>query len=148
MKKFIMLAIIPLLLFAESCTKDVQPAIPDFKSTMYQGTLEKETPMGIEKYNIKLEFFRSLEELSYQENAIVTIIPDNLRYTVSRLSGEDASVYEGKYIQNGANIKIYHTSKPLDEGEYWIIEASGKRVDLYMQNGTTEVRLYLTRLSL
>ena len=104
--------------------------------------------MGIEKYNIKLEFFRSLEELSYQENAIVTIIPDNLRYTVSKLSGEDASVYEGKYIQNGANIKIYHTSKPLDEGEYWIIDASGKRVDLYMQNGTTEVRLYLTRLSL
>lgn len=149
MKKFLMLAIIPLMLFITSCEKNnYQPTTtPDLRLTMWEGIIEKESVYGFEKYNIRLEFYESLEELTYTDG-ILTHIPDNLRFNVSTLDGENAGVYTAKYVQTGSNIKIYNTHTPLDAGEYWITAASDNKMEMSVLNGTTEVRLYLTRLSL
>ena len=147
MKKFLMLAIIPLMLFITSCEKNnYQPtATPDLRLTMWEGIIKKESIYGFEKYNIRLEFYESLEELTYES---AFSIPDNLRFHVSTLDGENVGVYYAKYVQTGSNINIYDTHTPLDAGEYWITAASDNIMEMSVLNGTTEVRLYLTRLSL
>ena len=60
----------------------------------------------------------------------------------------NAGAYTAKYVQTGSNIKIYNTHTPLDAGEYWITASSDNKMEMSVLNGTTEVRLYLTRLSL
>ncbi len=149
MKKFLMLAIIPLMLFITSCEKNnYQPTTtPDLRLTMWEGIIEKESIHGFEKYNIRLEFYESLEELAYTDG-ILTHIPDNLRFNVSTMDGANVGVYIAKYVQTGSNIKIYNTHTPLDAGEYWITAASDNKIEMSVLNGATEVRLYLTRLSL
>ena len=149
MKKFLMLAIIPLMLFITSCEKNnYQPTTtPDLRLTMWENIIEKESIHGFEKYNSRLECDESLEELAYTDG-ILTHIPDNLRFNVSTLDGENIGVYYAKYVQTGSNIKIYNTHTPLDAGEYWITAASDNKIEMSVLNGATEVRLYLTRLSL
>ena len=149
MKKFLMLAIIPLMLFITSCEKNnYQPTTtPDLRLTMWEGIIEKESIHGFEKYNIRLEFYESLEDLSY-ESGFVIHRPDNLRFNVSTMDGANVGVYTAKYVQTGSNIKIYNTHTPLDAGEYWITAASDNKIEMSVLNGATEVRLYLTRLSL
>lgn len=144
MKKFLMLAIIPLMLFITSCEKNnYQPTTaPDLRLTMWEGIIEKESIHGFEKYNIRLEFYESLEELTDESAS------DNLRFNVSTLDGENVGVYYAIYVQTGCNICIYDTHTPLDAGEYWITAASDNKMEMSVLNGTTEVRLYLTRLSL
>ncbi|MBO7284676.1 MAG: hypothetical protein J6U71_06410 [Bacteroidales bacterium] len=144
MKKFLMFAIIPLMLFITSCEKNnYQPTTtPDLRLTMWEGIIEKESIYGFEKYNIRLEFYESLEELTDESAS------DNLRFNVSTLDGENVGVYYAIYVQTGSNICIYNTHTPLDAGEYWITAASDNKMEMSVLNGTTEVRLYLTRLSL
>lgn len=144
MKKFLMLAIIPLMLFITSCEKNnYQPTTtPDLRLTMWEGIIEKESIYGFEKYSIRLEFYESLEELTDESAS------DNLRFNVSTLDGENVGVYYAIYVQTGSNICIYNTHTPLDAGEYWITAASDNKIEMSVLNGATEVRLYLTRLSL
>lgn len=149
MKKYIIALIIPLMLFITSCEKNnYQPTTtPDLRLTMWEGIIEKESIYGFEKYNIRLEFYETLEELAYV-NGFITHIPDNLRFNVSTTDGANAGVYTAKYVQTGSNIKIYNTHTPLDAGEYWITAVTGNKMEMSVINGHTEIRLYLSKISL
>ncbi len=149
MLKLKYLLFIPLMLFITSCNENnYQPTTPpDLRLTMWEGIIEKESIHGFEKYNIRLEFYESLEELTYTDG-ILTHTPDNLRFNVSTLDGENVGIYYAKYVQTGSNIKIYNTHTPLDAGEYWITAASDNKMEMSVLNGHTEIRLYLSKISL
>lgn len=149
MKKYITTLIIPMMLFITSCNKNNYQSTtpPDLRLTVWEGIIEKESIYGFEKYNIRLEFYETLEELAYVDG-FITHIPDNLRFNVSTLDGANASAYTAKYVQTGSNIKIYNTHTPLDAGEYWITAASDNKIEMSVLNGHTEIRLYLSKISL